>query len=305
MELPTDYLAAIAEASLSDATKASYVEGLKRIQRVVGRPYKWIVENPEAVDAALVAAIPNVGSRRTAVSSVLALLKHAGIKRGNRALFGRWYDLHKAMTATLDDEAMDSQARGRAADGYVTWDAVLAARDRATPGTTAHLLLAMYTYIAPRRADYWRTRLVWSPPLPRRVGPAMIDMTTSPRPKLFVFEHKTAKAYDTFEKELPDPLVEAIRAAAGGREYLFVRADGEPFATRHAYTVFCNRILGAAVGANVTVNSLRHAAAAANLLDPHRSLGEQTRFAEDMGHSMQMHQVYRKVKPSSPAARTG
>jgi hypothetical protein len=304
-----EYIASIRGAvTISPETRKSYEKGLKRVLKLVtqGRQKKktvdigWIVRHATRAFALIEQGVENRSSLRTLVATILAVLKHAGVKKEHPRIFSKWYEIYKPLKRETDGREKLSQAEGRLLKAAVKWEDVLSARDALEYGSKDHLLLSMYTYIPPRRQeDYYKVRILSSLPHPHgyKKEPSYIDMTREPM-RLTVTEYKTAKSYQDWTKDLTDAtLADIIRTSVSQspREYMFTQKNGSPFKTANAFTCYSNRALKKHVGPNVTVNSLRHAAAKASLTDPNKTDQEQEEYALDMGHSYEMHRKYRKV----------
>jgi hypothetical protein len=303
-----EYLARIRGAKTSTATRKNYEMHLKRVKKVVSEgkgkavDLAWVVRHPRRSFEYLEQREANRQTLRTLVASVLGLLKHSRIKEQNRDTFNKWYKLYMPLKREIQAATEEEEATGRQLLGAVLAKASYASRE--------HLLLSMYTYLPPRRqGDYWKVQIISERPYPKRYLelPAYLDMTVTP-PQLVVTQYKTAKKYEEWTKELTDPEFVAIIRASLEREprtHLFVQMDGEPFKTANSYTQFSNRVLKRALGLpHVTVNSLRHAATKMSIGDE-KSFAAKKAFAQDMGHSYEMHNMYNKVVPKYPERREG
>lgn len=308
-----EYLEALETAPIAKATRMTYIHSIKRVQAIVsaakGRDVgiSWILRHAGRSWKYLEAGLTSKQRRslKTLVASVLAVIKHAGVKNRHRDIFYKWYDIYKPLEQEIDTDDKAGHANGRQLLGATTWHAVLKAREALAKEDFAgreHLLFSIFTYLAPRRQqDYFRVRVVTQRPYPRKLVelPAYLDLTIQP-PRLTINQYKTAKKYNAWKKDLTDTeLLHIIHTSLERepREYLFVQSNGEPFSTPHAFTVFSNRTLKKYLGPHVTVNSLRHAATKASLTDPKHSYQQQEDYAKDMGHSFDMHRRYNKVIP--------
>lgn len=308
-----------AAANTSDATRSNYIYNLRRVVRLIsedkkGKPVDlgWVLRHPAKAFGHLQIMVNNRASLRTLVASVLALIKHAGIKKDYKEcswVFRKWYGLYIPLREEVRQETEGNAATGRLLAGAVKWQDVLTARDKLATndyGGRDHLVLSIYTYLAPRRqGDYWNMQVIIRRPYPKRYLelPAYLDMTVDP-PRMTVSQYKTSKKYDAWTKDLVDPeLVSIIRASLQRhpRTHLFVQRNGEPFTRVNAYTKFSNNALKRALGnPDVTLNSLRHAAVKASLSSDEKSFAEKKEYAQDMGHSFVMHNIYNKVIKQYP-----
>lgn len=306
---PNDaYVSAIQAASIADTTKAQYITIIKRILKACsGMSLHQAINSPDTAFPLLQQAIPNERTLVTTVSTVLALFKYSKQKSSKNPHYKKWYTIRDKFKKKQESDAKLSVPTGRAAEGYVDWADVIAARDKLAKeayGSKEHLCFAMYTYIPPRRQeDYYRTFIVNDAKVHNLDGCSAFINLHGNTPVLKVLKYKTVKTYNAWSKELSQecqPLLDIIKysLARDPRQFLFVQANGQPFTNVIAFTQFTNRILKKHLGSKVTLNSLRHAASKANLTNAYRSFQQQEQFAQDMGHSMATHQLYRFVPPT-------
>lgn len=303
------YFKMISTANLSDNSKKGYINHLKKVKSVVSQSRKkdvelgWIVRHARRSYDILAASNPKRKTLKTWVASVLALLKHSRIKQQQRHHFNNWYNLYKPLKKEDEEKDSSNVAEGRSLEGAIRWKEVVEARDRSGReefGSKEHLVLSMFSMMGPRRqGDFHRVRLLLEKPFPKgyKDESAYLDLTQDPA-VVTVTEYKTKKFYENWTKDLPPDLTRVILSGLDkdpNREYLFVQKNGEPFNTVNAFTQFTNRVFKKWLGPKVTLNSLRHAAAEENIYDRGKRDPEKDAYANDMGHSAEMHKKYRKV----------
>lgn len=313
MTADATYIKQLESASISATTIANYKNGIQRIKNILGpnkmpATIEYILNNADTVYPILERNITQRSSLKTTIASVLGIMKHCNIKANNKEVFNQWYKKYDPLLKELDNQERSSIATERQAKGMVRWGDVIAIRDRLAKleyASRDHLLLSMYTYLAPRRQeDYHHVFIITKRPYPNNMSthPAYIDLTTNP-PKLVVKAYKTAKAFNAWEKELTteykdllDIIKHSIRV--NPREYLFTQANGEPYTQVISFTRFSNRVLKKYFNEHVSLNSLRHAAVKASVTDGDKSYDEQNEYAQDMGHSFDTHRKYNKIDPA-------
>lgn len=305
------YLDVLDKADISDQTKRSYRFSLQRIQQVL--PDKRICDilmHPGSSFAALEGAIPNRASLKTTVSSLLAIMKYAHIKKDQPKVFGDWYVLFGPLATEVTQARESNEPTERQTKAMVDWGQVQKTMDelaKTQPASRTHLLLSMYTLLAPRRQeDYYQVYIIRDPKEAqgdKSALPAYIDMTAQ-APFLCVQEFKTAKALQAWKKEVPPRLLAIIQKSLEKepRDYLFTQADGNRFGNANSFTQFNNRTLKKLFGPDVSLNSLRHAYAT-KLLDDNLSLWEHKQVAKDMGHSALTNMSYAFKRARSPTGR--
>lgn len=306
------YLDALKRAQIADSTTDSYIKGLNRIKVILEKQsqissIEYILNNADAIYPLMEANIANRGSLKTTVASILGVMKHCNFKSSNKPQFNAWYRKYEPLLKELNRQEKSSIPTERQTKGMVRWGDVIAIRDRLGKteyGSRDHLVLSMYTYLAPRRQeDYHRVFLITKRPYPEKMSiyPDYLDLTKSP-PLLVISSYKTAKTFDAWEKELTDDykeLLDIIKYSirVNPREYLFTQSNGDPYTNTIAYTRFSNRVLKKYFGNDVSLNSLRHAAVKASLTDGDKSYDEQNQYAIDMGHGFDTHRKYNKIDP--------
>ena len=304
------YLDAIKASGVAETTKEQYIKCWKRLQRICdGKTIDYIMHHPKQLRKHIEKHIPNEGTRKTTINTILATFKYIGTVKSGSESYLEWYLMHTTLKNKLEEEAKDSIPKGRAAEGYIEWQDALAAEKQLADtqyGSRDHLCLAMYTHLAPRRQeDYYRTLIVTTARMPPIHGySAILNLYETP-PTLKVLQYKTVKTYDAWEKKLESPrfdsLLKIIKHSLREqpRQVLFAQADGTAYTLVESFTKFTNRVIKKHLGDKVTLNSIRHAASKASLTNANKSLREQEQYAKDMGHSFTTHQLYRFKRPDS------
>lgn len=314
------------EKNASAASWPTYLAGAKRALRAVGGKSTLcgIILAPRRSFEKIAAATQSPKTAETTVKSLLAIVKHAGL-REHASMGGRFARASAAWKALLTgQEGLEVGSSGSSQPRpEVQWidvvknNAALAARARRTAWEAskgdaaaaralparqaAALLSSFYTDMEPRRqSDYWRVYVVRKEKDLARgqtAEPAFIDARPSALrksanrlPALVVREFKTAKAYGPWRTVLPAPTWRLLRASlkTRPREYVFTRATGEPFNSAHAFMDVHNAHLSKWFGHGVTNRVIRHARATQINRDPMLAPADRERHALAMGHSMRI-----------------
>lgn len=128
-------------------------------------------------------------------------------------------------------------------------------------------------------------------------------------PRLVLMQHKTAGSHGRLLRVLPPKLTQVLVQSleANPRDYLFVNANGVPFPSSHAFTVWMGRLLRKVFGGrNVSVNLLRHSYVSSVDYN-NTSASNLARLAKAMGHSetVQRRYVLRGKPTSVPETENG
>lgn len=147
-----------------------------------------------------------------------------------------------------------------------------------------YIILSVYTLIPPRRLmDYTSFKL-------RNVDQSKDNYLKG---NTFVFNnYKTKNKYGKQEVKIPVKLRNIIQkwAKKHDNDYLLFSEKGTPLA-QSRLTQKLNKIFGK----NISVNMLRHIFISDNVLDMQPALQKLEQVAEDMGHSVETQQLYKKV----------
>jgi hypothetical protein len=153
-----------------------------------------------------------------------------------------------------------------------------------------HLLLSMYTYLYPVRADYFATEIVQQGADPSVPNYLRIHSDHS---ELVLRDFKTAKAYPPIHYErLPDPLHQLLLASLQShpRKYLFEKPNGKPY-TRNTFSQWASGILRELFGVELTLTIIRHLFLSTLSMD--LPVTELERIGKLMGHSLTLQRLYK------------
>lgn len=295
----TPYADAVDRAAfISQGTKDTYRHALTMLmadltaaKRTSPPPsFQTALFEPEKTGAFIRGYYKSLHTQKTVVTALLAVLKYSGLKKENRKLFSRWYEIFKPIMRQLKQRERDHVASDRQKAAILPWSKVLAARDRLKPGSDDHVLLSMYTSIPPRRQlDYYRVFLYTDPnDKPDRTETHM-HLAHPKGAYLLVTRFKTDKFYRPFYTKLPPDLLDTVQKslASKPRAYLFVGANGEPFHSSNTFAKYTNHALKRIFDSpHMSVNILRHASATFINNKPDVTFGERERHAYQMGHSI-------------------
>jgi hypothetical protein len=233
------------------------------------------------------------------ISAITALFKHSpGFTGGlpNRdSLHQQWLVQQAHNSAPIERKRdfhtpTDKQAEKGGAS--MTMLQICARRDTLLDGSIEKLLIGMYTYIPPVRADYFATQLVQYGGVQTADNAVLFGDNEKSRASLLLRDFKTSYTYKKiYHPVLPTELVKQIRISLVEfpRDYLFVNADGHPF-TRNAFQMWANRTLSRCFGMQFTLTLFRHIYISS--LGDGLSVEELDQISRHMGHSLSMQTKY-------------
>lgn len=181
----------------------------------------------------------------------------------------------------------------------ISWNDILAAREKLAIGSLERLLMLVYTAMPPVRADHYATEIVFYPTVPTAQNYLLIK---SPRDMTFIIrDFKTARLYEEISSPLPQLVREEVAASLSiyPRKWLFVNERGEPF-DRKRFSEWSGRVLSGIMGSgrHLTINTLRHLYITQNV-DFNSSAKKLEKIGAAMGHSIGMQKAYHWIKDES------
>jgi len=266
-----------------------------------------IVDNPEAAAKALenqteIAQTP--ANKHMFYSAVVAYLKHTDSgKQRSEPLKQRWEKLQKTnwevrRQAGLNNEPLQNQIE---VAETTKWADVIKMRDSLPLDSLERLLLSVYTYIPPVRADYFEVAI--NPPKSIQDGDNkknFIVLNSNPETSsLVIRDFKTAHTYKEIRHILPQPLHQIIVTSLRKtpRKYLFVMpTDATRPYDRNGFSKWANKTLQTLFKVQITLTSLRHLYI--STIDFNKTRGsELEKIGNAMGHSVSMQKGYQWIEP--------
>jgi hypothetical protein len=162
-------------------------------------------------------------------------------------------------------------------------------RDSLPDGSIEKLLLSIYTYIPPVRADYFATEIIHLPETP--VQPNYIILSDD-NAQIILRDFKTKRSYneirhDSIPKELHFQITESLKKFP--RKYLFLNSDGNLF-TRVTFSNWASDILQKTLGVKFTLTFFRHLRCTTT--DFNDTIENIKKISDAMGHSVATHKMY-------------
>ena len=293
-----DFIAPIMQAELSQVTKRLYLERIKYMMLHHKVDVFTLLRNPQKYVPWILEHFDTLATQKSYISAVLAIFRHnEGLKQQEQKHYDAWYAAFQEIHSQIDERYKRNEPSDRQTQGYVPFEEIVTKRDQLEKGSYERLLLSMYTYIPPLRADLNRVRIYLVPHVPTSIHEENY-MTLDEKQKtakLVLKEFKTATSQSHYEKELPTPLVSEILANLDKdpRDYLFQDRTGAPYRAS-SYNKWANRTLLRLFGRNLTISLIRHSFI--NTLDFNAlTVHEKEMIAKDMTHTVGTQDRYRLI----------
>ena len=279
-------------APLSDSSKRLFERNLTRWQELwtPKKTLEWLIRHPDGAMKKLRASkeITNTPKNHHCfLSAVVAYLRH---ELHDAKLLKEWCEIRNTNSEPINEHYVSGEPTENQKEKMIHWSEVIKTRD-ALPVSEGKLLLGLYTYINPVRADYFACRLYESDPKSETENYMVLS---EENPRLVLNDYKTKKKYGTIQIPIPPPLYELIgECKTSGickNDYLFTNSLGGPY-NRNQYSGYAVRKLERIFGKPVTLTTLRHSYTSS--LDYNRPIRELNEIAHSMGHSVGVQHMYR------------
>jgi len=292
----TDFIGIIEGSELSPVTKTGYCNRIRYMCASLKADFFSIVKDYKKSIAWIEANYENATSKKTYLSTALSAFRHCeGLKEQLPAAYKAWFDAFSRMDKAVEERYKRNEPSEKQAEGYVPFGDIEKKRDELEEGTEERLLLGMYTWIYPLRADFNYVRIYSGATVPSHHVPNYLHMATKGC-TLVLSEYKTSSTHGVFKKVLPDVLCKEIRASLDKRprEWLFVTSDGKPFEKANSYNRYANRMLARLFGKPLTLSLIRHSFI--DTLDFNKlTIAEKEEIALEMRHTTRMQDQYRLI----------
>ena len=300
-----DFIDNIMKAELSQVTKRVYLERIKYMLTHQKVDVFTILRNPQKYVTWIKENFDSLATQKSYISAILAIFRHnEGLKQQEQKHYDAWYAAFQEIHAEIDERYKRNEPSERQTQGYVPYEEIVKKRDELEKGSIERLLLGMYTYIPPLRADMNRIRIFNTPSSSAiKEDNYMVLDEKNKTGKLVLNEFKTASSAHQYEKELPTVLVQEIMAnlEKDPRNYLFQDRNGSPYRAS-SYTKWANRTLYRIFGKNLTISLIRHSYI--NTLDFNTlTVQEKEAIARDMAHTVGTQDRYRLIFHKPPTSQ--
>ena len=297
MEFTKDfnYIGKITKADISLQSQKIYLERIKTLTTKLEQPLYWILKNPKESLDFIFKLSESENTRKSYVSAILAVFKHnTGLKEasGFSSVYKTWLDKFKELDESIEERYKLNKPSDKQQEGYVPYKDIVKKRDELENTDMDKLLLGMYTYIKPLRADFNAVSIYKKLPTNLSKHENYIDMS---KKQLILQEYKTQKDHNKLEIDLPAELIKLINESLKEkpREYLFTDKKGDAYSA-NSYIKYANRRFLSLFKKPLTITLIRHSYISS--LDQNKlTTKEKEEIALAMGHTKGMQELYRFV----------
>jgi len=279
-------------ATLSEASKKKYNSfvgkwltfGFSSMNEVIASPSKAM----KALDDSGVSLTP--ASKHNYISAVVAYILHCTPLDQQALHKQKWIEIQTSNQKPIQERYENQVMTERQKGTTITWGQLLEAR-KANPD---NLLLAMYTYIPPVRADY-NELMIFRPgdAIPEKGNYNYIVLGTEYT--LVLQEFKTATTYKKIQQIIPEHLKRIIDKSLleKPRDYLFALESGTPMSAAY-FSAWAGQQLTKLVGQKTNLTAIRHAYV--ENIDYNMPYRELKTITNLMGHSVERSMLYKLKK---------
>ncbi len=316
---------AIKSARISTNSIVSYLKQLKMAKRIFlsskknvdnGKTFYTILTDPEKFIKILKGNLEqkriSLNTARVVTGAITSLFKHVYSSgsldetKDNEKLHAIWVDhlkeFQSEVLSRLETNKMSEREKVSWVE-YAEWEKKEKELRETEEGSLAHLLVAFHALVTPLRGgDYALIRIVPSSDRSANAssnsGDNVLVWDGMSRPsKLLIRDHKTRSKYPVLIREIPAVLKKSISKSLEDRprEYLFTDFQNNQWKTRDAFILWKSRTFEELFGKPVTTNTARHAFVTSSK-STKDSVADEKKRAGSMGHSMGMHNEYRRLQ---------
>lgn len=234
---------------------------------------------------------------RNYIATILAILKHsphvATSIPERQEYYLLWLGIMDEASKPMKDrqrQQMPTKIQIKKGGSQLTFSQILQKRDSGELDMYPHLLLSMYTYIYPVRADYFATEIVYDDAEPVFANYIRVQNGGS---ELVIRDFKTANHYPPIRYEsLPDALhtliVQSLQTVP--RRFLFEKPNKKPY-SRNTFSQWASKTLRHVFGVEMTLTLIRHQFV--STLSMESPATELERIGRLMGHSLSLQKLYK------------
>lgn len=287
----------IINAQLTSTSKRVYLERLKVLMQQHTVDLYTIVTEPAKYIEWIMTKYESDQTRKSYLSGVLSLFRHnPGLKEQEKDAYLQWYEAFQQVHERIEERYKRNEPSEKQKAGYVPFDQIVKARDELKKGSDERLLFSLYTYLPPLRCDFNKVRIYKGHMPEGDEKEENYIVMTNKEATLYLNEYKTKnKATTPYEKKLPEPLLDELKASLENRPrvWLFLDNKGNPYHPK-SYTKWANRVFARILKKRMTISMIRHAFI--NSLDFNKiTVAEKEAIARDMAHTVGTQDRYRLI----------
>jgi hypothetical protein len=272
----------------------------KSIDAIILFPRKSIqllvahLKSREAMEGRDVCTRANLRNYITSIVAVLRYSPHIAPTIPNRIEYhALWTSIIKEVAQPIYDRQIQerpTEKQERRGGSKLAFADLIKKRDSPELSTPSRLLLAMYTYMYPVRADYYATEIVMGDKEPSYPNYLRVSQESS---ELVLRDFKTARFFPTIHyTRIPNELHLLIAASLQEkpRSFLFESSEGNPY-TRTRFSQWASATLAQLFGVELNLTMIRHLFISSLSMDT--PLEELQRIGNLMGHSIARQRLYK------------
>lgn len=284
---------------LGDSSKTLFNKKLNHFTAITNQTLEDLINNPVNSSQTLsqqTQIAQTASNRHMYYSAVTAYLKHT--TKGSQVeepVKQQWLTIQKnnweeRRQQSLNNEPTQNQI---IVATTIKWQDVLTMRDQLKAGTLEKLLLSLYTYVPPVRADYFDVEI--NPTAKKeKSNYIVIHKTDETKSYIVLHDFKTAHKYTEIKHQLPKPLFDELHKSLKEkpRNHVFVMPSNatKPY-DRGGFSKWANKVLTTLFKVPMTLTSLRHLFI--STIDFNNTRGaELEKIGNSMGHSISMQKGY-------------
>lgn len=241
-----------------------------------------------------ICTLPNVRNYITSIIAILRYSSHVAPTIPDRiAYHSTWVSLRNQVAQPIYDRQIQerpTEKQEMRGGSKLSFADLIKKRDHPDLPTSSRLLLAMYTYLYPVRADYYATEIVMGDKDPTYPNYLRISQESS---ELVLRDFKTAKFFPPIHyPRIPDELHHMIVTSLQEkpRSFLFESSEGKSY-TRTRFSQWASATLCQLFGVELNLTMIRHHFISTLSMDT--PLEELQRIGNLMGHSIARQRLYK------------
>jgi hypothetical protein len=294
----------------NEKTKVNYISRMIGLMRKLDADSLFtVLEDPVRWYPKIREAYPSISTRRNILTVFLALFtKDKDLEEdvGGPDVQKKWRQYHDELGRYQKTQESKSEPTKKQVEKYTSFEEIESkyrelgkkSPHASLKTSQQYLLLSIVLHLKPKRADLGSIK-IYHEKNPNKTDENYIVLRTRGSSFLVMNVYKTSKFYHTVEEDLPRELTEDLQTSLRRhpREYLFVSSENKPM-SNNTYAKFFQRVFFDLFGRSTGASLIRHGFISEKLDITNMTIAEQEDVAKKMGHSRQLQQAYRFIRPT-------
>ena len=297
---------AIDAAFTNKITKTNYISRLRNLQsKLKDKTLYEILSNPDVYYEQIRANYESLTSRKNLLTTILVVFREVKLLAETfPEAHPRWKKLHDDLGKLQESKIRRSEPEDKQVEKYTSFEEIETKYDEmkkrgphaSLRESMQFLLLSVVVHLRPKRADLGNIH-IYKEKDPRVTDSNYIVFREKGNSYLVMNMYKTSKYYQTVEEDLPEGLVNDIKASISRwpRDLLFQKEDGTGM-SNNTYSVFVKKTFEHLFGRATGVSLLRHIYITEKLDFDNMTLEEQNQEAKLMLHTAGLQRAYKWPK---------